>query len=446
MKIQPAFSNVAPTLTSGRAQVTPGDGFQPGMPTSTEGLSRAQLAELMRTDVTVLETWTAQVPAGTRTAPAIGQDGTLYIPTGEGVSALKADGSPLWTWKGTVEPGSTPTVLDDGSVLTPGGHKNEGLVKIGPDGNTAWKRDLPAAQEEPAVIPGGGLYYADYGGTLHRLGDDGAPAWTWKAPDGAYGPGTHLNGGPAVLPDGSAVVIADPGALHAVNPDGTPKWTRFGEESDTDRASTVRQPLVTPDGDLLVTGGSNDLFCLDPATGETRWQFLGSEGKRMDQLTPQERADYSGWGNTLLSGSPQLSPDGQTVYIGGMNGRVTALDRAGNRKWEIELDENGYHEPCTVGEDGNVYYVGHQGSVHAVSPEGKRMWTFQPNDDSQYAFVAAKGDTVYLSTSEGRVHALSNTSLRKRLERAERDGVPAKVEITDAQVIIGGVALPRQRA
>lgn len=445
MKIQTALPLVAAPLTNTAGKVTPGDRFDAGMPTSTEGLSRAQLAELMRTDVTVLEAWTAQVPAGTRTAPAIGADGALYVPTAQGMSALNGDGSPRWEWKGTLETGSTPTVLKDGSVLAPGGYKNDGLVKIGPDGKTAWKRDLPSAQEEPAVIPGGGLYYADYGGTLHRLTDEGAETWSWKAPDGHYGPGTHLNGGPAVLPDGSAVVIADPGALHAVNPDGSVKWTRFGEESDDDRASTVRQPLVTPDGDLLVTGAHNDLFCLDPATGETRWQYLGSEGKRMDQLTPQEREGYSGWGNTLLSGSPQLSPDGKTLYVGGMDGHVTALDRAGNRKWEIDLKENGYHEPCTVGEDGHVYFVGSHGTVHAVSPEGKRMWTFQPNSDSQYAFVAAKGDTVYLSTSEGRVHALSNTSLRKRLEKAERDGKPATVEITDAQVIIGGVALPRQR-
>lgn len=444
MKIQPSLPVHHSTPAAPSGATGPADRFQAGAKVPLEGLSRAQVAELMRKDMSQLEEWTAQVPEGTRTAPAVGPDGTLYIPTKAGITALGPEGSKRWDWKGKVEASSTPTVLKDGSLLAPGSYEEPGLVKVGSDGTTAWKRDLPNAQEEPAVIPGGGLYYADYGGKLHRLGDDGQTTWEWKAPDGEYGP-THLNGGPAVLPDGSAVVIADPGALHAVNPDGTPKWTRFGESAG-DRASTVRQPLVTADGDLLVTGASNDLFCLDPATGETRWQFLGSEGRRMDQLTEAERKDYSGWGNTLLSGSPQLSPDGKTIYVGGMSGRVTALDRAGNKKWEIELDENGYHEPCTVGEDGNVYFVGSKGVVHAVSSEGKPLWTFRTKDQSQNAFVATRGDTVYLSTSEGRVHALSSKALDRRLARAEAEGKVARVEITEAEVIIGDVTLPRQKA
>ena len=441
MKIQPALFHVSTPPSASPAATPGGDRFLPGLPSSLEGLSPAQVAELVRSDMGPLETWVAQVPAGTHTAPALGPDGTVYVPTKSGISALRSDGSPKWTWEGSAETGAPPAVLADGSVLASGGPEGPGLVKIAADGTTLWKRDLPAAEEPPAPLPGGGAYYADYAGTLHRLEEDGTSAWAWKAPDGEYG-GTHLNGGPAVLADGSAVVIADPGALHAVNPDGSPKWTRFagGEEG---QVATVRQPRVTPDGALLVTG-QDELYCLDPATGQTRWQYLAGEGKRFDQLTPEEQADHTSWGNTLMSGSPQLSPDGQTIYVAGTNGRVTALDRAGNRKWEVELDQHGYHEPCTVGEDGNVYFAGTQGTVHALSPEGRRLWTFHPKDSSQYAFVAARGDTVYLSTSEGRVHALSHQSLRKRLERAEREGLPAKVELTDAEVIIGGISLKRR--
>lgn len=436
MQIQPVSS--LPTART--AAVPPAgavDRFEASAP-PPDHPTPAQIQELMRTDLSRLEEWCARVPAGTKAPPAIGADGRIYLATDEGVSALNPDGSPRWNWKGVVETGTTPQVQPDGTVLVTGGYEAGGLTKLGSDGQPVWRAALPSSQEEAAALPDGGCYYGDYEGGLHRLRADGSTAWTFTVPGG-----NHVNGGPAILPDGSAVVIADPGTLHAVNPDGTLKWTRFDQDFG-ERASTCRQPLMTADGDLLVTGAHDDLFCLDPETGETRWQFLATFGKRMDELTPEERSEYFPWGNTHLSGSPLLSPDGETIYAGGQGGHVTALDRQGNKLWSVDFEEQGYFEPCAVGREGTVFYVGSEGTVRAVSPEGRALWTFKPKDRSQYSFVAAAGDTVYLSTSEGRVHALSSRALERRVARAEAEGKAPVVELTEAEVVIGGVRLPRR--
>ncbi|MBI4519873.1 MAG: PQQ-binding-like beta-propeller repeat protein [Gemmatimonadetes bacterium] len=101
---------------------------------------------------------------------------------------------------------------------------------------------------------------------------------------------------------------------------------------------------------------------------------------------------------------PSLSRDGMVVYVSTgstvtLNGRLYALDaRTGARLWDIELEGDLAVYPM-VGPDGTIYTTGE--NVHAVSPEGAPLWSFDLGIGPPGTFLgqalSPSGDTLYVS-------------------------------------------------
>lgn len=410
------------------ASSSQGDGFAPGngpSPTPTA----AQIRELFaqpKESLRELEVWRAKIPKGNNTPPAFTEKGDLVIQTEKGLTVLNPKGEKIGeTELEGLSRYAVPLRDAEGNVFL---STREGMARVQPDGSLGWHKPFGSAEVAPVFGPEGTLYHGNYSGELRRIDPEGNVLWTRHVnPEARY---THINWGMVSLPTGEVVANEDPGVVHCFDQEGEHQWTLFKDRTNCSRLST------TPEGEILITTKSSGLACYT-REGELSWHYDAHEGRRLE---PGEEA--GSWGNTLLSSRAVVSPDGKSIYVAGMSGQMTALDREGNPRWTRDMGFWTKDEGVKVGENGTVYMCDSSGGVHALDPEsGETMWSFHAGGHQSYTNIATRGDLVYLLTAEGDVHALSENALQHRMDIAQErpeDKSAMQIELGQSRVVIGG--------
>ncbi|MCE7874010.1 hypothetical protein DYH09_27060 [bacterium CPR1] len=157
-----------------------------------------------------------------------------------------------------------------------------------------------------------------------------------------------------------------------------------------------------------------------------------------------------------MSCQPAVSNDGQAFYGGGTvtekaRHNLVSLDREGNLNWALNLNPQLRVESIKVGPDGTVYALGSSSErddrfnyksfteVHAVTPEGERLWSFRtPSDGSGgYNRFAVDQSTVYLAAGGGKVYALRSSALKEKCREMTQGG---QIQLGNGDfIIVGGV-------
>ncbi|WP_326575162.1 PQQ-binding-like beta-propeller repeat protein [Actinacidiphila glaucinigra] len=193
-------------------------------------------------------------------------DGVVYFHGGGRLHALDAtSGTEHWSYP-TGEGGAMPTrpVVADGAVYVTVG--NRVLALDARSGTERWRFDAPAVMfAPPAYVPGpgvtgGGVYVADYLGTVYALDPaDGRDRWRVAT--------EQRQSVEPVLVAGGSVMLGAGGALYTLDAvTGTPKW-RFAAQGEI-----VGSPVVA---DGRVHFGSKDhcLYTVDASGGQLRWKL-----------------------------------------------------------------------------------------------------------------------------------------------------------------------------
>jgi outer membrane protein assembly factor BamB len=206
------------------------------------GTGGEQLAAFSTRDGSQL--WSTALGGGIPGAPALGEDGTVYIGTTEGtLFAVAPDGSVRWRYNAGGWVRTAPTVR--GGVVyaaTDGG----ALVALNGDGSQRWRVELGQQQATGVARASDGLLFVALAdGTLHAVSADGAQAWS--KPLGKGRPTA-----PVIGPNGRIFVGADSGNLYAVTPDGaTVNTFEFHDKIGA-------APLVGLDGAVYVSLDGKD--------------------------------------------------------------------------------------------------------------------------------------------------------------------------------------------
>ncbi len=201
------------------------------------GTGGEQLAAFSTKDGSQL--WSTALGGGIPGAPALGEDGTVYVGTTEGMLfAIAPDGSVRWRYNAGGWVRTAPTA--SGGVIyaaTDGG----AVIALNGDGSQRWRAELGKQQATGlARASNGTLFVALADGTLHAVSADGAPIWS--KPLGKGRPTA-----PVIGPNGRIFVGADNGNLYAVTPDGaTVNTFEFHTQIKT-------APLIGTDGAVYVS-------------------------------------------------------------------------------------------------------------------------------------------------------------------------------------------------
>ena len=312
--------------------------------------------------------WQGVAAANITCAPTVGTDGAIYVGSTDGfLHGFNADGTRRW-----------PAIsLGDAALDT-------SAAALAPDGTLYFGTGPNSTQANSAKL------YAFNSVT-------GAKKW-----EIVVGTGVNANNAVALGADGTIYVHSDEGRLFAFGDNGTSaaqKWSAVVPGNSYASAS------IAPDGtiylgcdDTSVTNPVHRLVALNPTDGSTKWSFpvdnpiyssaaIDADGNvyfgtlssgRLYSVTSAglQRWIYRG-ANLGMSSSPALSPNGRTVYFGGYDGILHAIDTTtGAARWTYRLGNEVRSSSPAVDANGVIYLGCYDGLLYAVNPDGilKRTW------------------------------------------------------------------------
>lgn len=279
---------------------------------------------------------------------------------------------------------------------------------------------------------------------------------------------------PAVAADGTIYVGA--GTLfYGIAPDGRVLWThnfadgrysmapKFGNQSGDNQAFTSPCPALAADGTIYQacargkgSAGDGFVIAMEPAaSAERRIRWVYKTGREM-RSSPLVAGGTCFVGDAMLlaldasgrrlweggkcdfaavTSSPALSASAQTLYIGGFDGRLHALDaRSGAELWAAgpskpsplrrpQWDEQGVQtrrfttggyvpEAPAVGADGTIWFGSWDGRLYAAAPDGRLLGAVDLEDRVSSPPAVSRDGRVLVCTYEGTLCAV----------RAVRDG------------------------
>jgi len=271
-----------------------------------------------------------------------------------------------------------PAVTDGRLYL---GSRTELFALRTADGSRAWTADLGVLAHgfSPAPVPGGvvaaardavgGSLLSDAPGVIAALDRDGSQRWR------ATGPVTAA----PVAGDGLAYVVTtgdDRVRLRALAvADGTERWAvDVGAADDAGRAAPA---LV--DGRVVVD--------------VTRTRTDGSQGARLVAVDAGAEGGDRAWTvatDAEAVGAPVAA--GGRIYLGTDAGRVHALRPDGSRVWRTDAGGPVRVAPA-VGDDGPLVVAGER--LVALAPDGAERWAVDVGDPRRTGLTVADG-TCYV--------------------------------------------------
>ncbi|MBN2537225.1 PQQ-like beta-propeller repeat protein [candidate division WOR-3 bacterium] len=331
--------------------------------------------------------WGIEVWRADGSYPAIGTDGTVYLPTQDrGLLALDPqDGSVRW--QDGHNACSSPVIGGDGIVYYSGRPVPYGpvtLSAIDADRSARWRFEPGFAVDRLTLAGDGTLIAADVAGNVMAFDQDSVPLWT-----AALGASMHTP--PVIGTDGTVFARGDHERILALDPaNGEILWS-----SEEHRMYGVMNLAVGHDGTLYVLGG-RDIACLlalDPTTGSEKWTYhtgtsvgtgavVGSDGSvyvpsdnHVTRLSPSgevlwrhDEPDLEGYVSSLA-----LCEDGSILWA--CEDELQALEPDGSLRWGTTLGLSWYPFTCP-GPDGTVYVLSEDTlfAIHGPSPLADSPW------------------------------------------------------------------------
>jgi len=290
--------------------------------------------------------WNYRTDGWIISAPAIAEDGTLYV--GSMDTKLYAfdskDGSLKWKVPTGGSIHSSPTIDEEGTIYlgTTKGMGEGDIVAINPNGSIKWK--YPSGDyiySESAIGSDGTIYVGSDDNYLYAMNPNGTLKWRYKT-------GHHIKAPISITDDGTIYVPSYDDYLYAFNPDGALKWKLADVGGSTN-------PSIAEDGTIYLSDYKK--FHAVYPNGTKKWTInLGGE----------RHVDAS---------SCAISADG-TIYFGtnigtAAGGEIVAIDTNGTELWSKKIADDWVESSPCIAEDGTVYigsYCESGGYLHAFGP------------------------------------------------------------------------------
>jgi outer membrane protein assembly factor BamB len=353
--------------------------------------------------------WEFKTNGAVISSPAVGQDGTLYISSGDGyLYALTPAGGLKWEYQ-TGEAESSPVVVGDSGVYV--SNINGALFALNQDGTLRWRAELGSHRDRGAVsLSTYSLYAFCQMGALCSL-DPGTGEVRWQS----SGFHTSERGAPVVTRSGVIVVSARRGRVLALaDSDGSIQWgfpdapeTGDGEGIPDPKRNVAELsrgsmgPVAIGGDDTLYAGGTDKNLYALTESGIEKWHFTT--------------------GGSIV-GSPAIGADG-TIYVGSRDRHLYAINPDGSKRWDLAVEGTIAGSPA-LAEDGTVYFGDEGAYLYAATPEGTMKWRFNAHGAIWGSPAIAQDGTVYCATQNGMVYAVPGTgagALKSGWSRSHRD-------------------------
>jgi len=310
--------------------------------------------------------WKLSIESGSSispSAPAVGDDGTLYMGSQDGkVYAISAGGSIKWSFATGKTVRSTPAIGADGTIYIPS--QDGKLYALTKEGSKKWEFAIGSSflDASPALAADGTIYLGSDDGKVYAINPGGTRNWEFVT-------GGKIRSSVAIRPDNALVVTSNDKKVYVLNPDGTQKW-QF-----TASATINSSPALGADGTVYVGDDAGKFFAIR-ADGTQKWVFTTAD-------------------NNPFIGGAALGADG-VIYVGTKRGPTTAaaifyaLNPDGTEKWKYNFTKDSEVAPMlqsdvlgtpTVGKDGTIYITFNDGNLYAFRKDGSIKFQYKAAKD-----------------------------------------------------------------
>ena len=315
--------------------------------------------------------------------PALADDGSIFFGSQDGkVYGLNADGTERWSYETGDRVRSSPAIAEDGTVYV--ASLDDNLYAFDPaTGAIKWTFTTMGNIfiTSPAIAADGTIYVGSDDNFLYAINPDGTQKWSYMTEG-------QVRSAPAIDTDGTIYFGSNDASLYALNSDGTLKWSfATGQRIEPD-------PIIDADGTVYFGSTDGNFYALNP-DGTQKWAFATADAN-------------------AITGSAAIGLDGN-IYFGtkeGANGTgsiIYAVTNAGEEAWKIVLDPENDEissrilSTPTVGADGTVYIGGFNGVMYALNPDGTEKFRFEVDNDPSNKWDQAMWTSVAL-TEEGIIY------------------------------------------
>lgn len=299
--------------------------------------------------------------------PTIAADGSLYLGTMSGLSALDPDGTERWSVAlGPVH--EAPSLAPGGDVVTV---TRAGVVAVvSREGVVRRRVDLGApARGSPLVLDDGSMLVGTIDRRLHRLDANLRSIFATTLEDGTGAPASLGPRNVVAIPSGEALALLDASGRiqHQVG---------LGARATSSAA-------VADDGTMWVPTRAGMLFAIDPSGRVRSRTELGSR-------------HYDG-------ASPALGHDG-AVRVPTLSEGLVCIGPGGTERWRL-TNGAGYNAPATIDEEDTTLVLDRGGRLLAVDANGALRWQVAIGTFSFQPPVLAADGTIYVTTERGAIQA-----------------------------------------
>jgi len=146
-----------------------------------------------------------------------------------------------------------------------------------------------------------------------------------------------------------------------------------------------------------------------PVVGNDHTIYFGGDDQFLHALDPAAPQKFK-WSAATggATTAPAIGVDG-TIYVGSADANLYAFDAAGLQKWSLHTKGVIEAQPLVDG-DGTIYFGTKKGLVYAVNPNGTVLWTSIAGSPISQSGVLTSNGTFYVGTDEGFVFAFPRSN------------------------------------
>ena len=327
-------------------------------------------------------------------------DGRVFLTTGDGrtVALDESNGDLLWEYDTGVPSSSSPAVSGDLVIAcyTPGL-----IVALdSATGSPQWSVDLRQPISAAPIIADGTLYFGSGDRLLHALDvTSGEELWNFLTEDWIVSPVAYY--------DGTVVVASQDSLVYLVDAESGKQQLMF----DTGRQRFGGGPTVN--GDIVYFSSDRGwVWAIDRLAtswpGQRKW-FKVKINLFVWQVIETRPVQPGGLWSKRVGGQIKglLSVAHDKVIGATVEGQVFARDsQNGGKVWATQLEEPLSVEPTVAGK--TVLVGAESGKVFGLDvATGEVLWDFDAGTGQVMASPIVAGDTMYVVTEGGALHAVT---------------------------------------
>ena len=325
--------------------------------------------------------------------------------TGRSPIRVKSDAPSLW-WKLELDSGepTAPAVAEDGTLYL---GTTGGVYAGAPDGRLLWVKRVGTIERQPAFTPSGSLLVVTDSGVLLELSLRGEAR--------EIGGGLASPGFPLVLDGGEVAVAARDGDVRVLDLQGR----RLGALASRHRGAVAIARLSSG---LLVSASADPFMHVFSASGAQHRMVMLHDGIVAGPLLGDDdtiwvvRADgtllglsaggrvraQARLGAISMKSVPAVGKDG-ALRLGTGDDSLVCIGRDGSLRWQLGVD--GRLGPVTLDADDLALAVSSRGVLYGVEPNGTRRFRVRVNAQGAPRPVPGDSGVIYIVSDNGTLSA-----------------------------------------